>query len=219
METTIDYVETFPNNYDGTPNMTVTHDGREVFPELLSNVEEEIIEYSPADETFYPGNEIALAQNQNNLAVAQIFQEVDSPNLHNQNIQHNSRIEEEKSFYPQNSESGYSKDFVDHFPDFNPNLDREAGHDKFVNFGEKLHHTGSTSLILSELDATAFDRSDEIEEDTKLVSTDRKEQEKVKSTKSGFKRDFEKSFNPGFSNFGNFEGNSDVTWQWGSKTE
>jgi len=230
METPIDYVETFPTNYDGTPNMTITHDGREVFPGQASNIEEEIIEYSPIDETFNPGNEIALSQNQNHLAVAQIFQEVESPNLQNQQ---NSRIEEEKAFYPENAESenGFSTGFVDPFPDFTPHLDREAGHEKFLPFGQKLHKNsgelGTTSLILSELDATAFDRSDEMSDDTiDFVSTDAKSQEDAQHnkvvgerSKSGFKQDFESSFNPGFSNFGNFEGDPKVTWMWGSKNE
>lgn len=230
IDTRIDFVETFPNDYNGTPNMTITQDGREVFPGYVTNNEEQIVEYSPVDETFNPGNQVAPSQNQNSLAVAQIFQEVESPNL--QNAQ-NSRIEEEKAFYPQNAESenGFLKDFVDPFPDFTPNFDREAGHEDFTNFGQKLTHNNgelrSTSLILSELDATAFDRSDEMVDDTAdLVSTGGKMKEGVQHNKvtgetsrSAFKQDFESSFNPGFSNFGNFEGDPNVTWMWGTKTE
>lgn len=227
IDTRIDYVETFPDTYDGTPNMTVTQDGREVYPQAASYPEVDIVEYSPEDETFNPGSEIALSQNQNHLAVAGIFQEVDSPNLQNQQ---NSRMEEPKAFYPENAESEeHLKGFVDPFPDFTPNHDREAGQEQFINFGHKLSHhdeePGTTSLILSELDATAFDRSDEGVIDTENPTVNgqghMKQAYNGESERriSSFKQDFESSFNPGFSNFGSFEGDPKVTWLWGSKTE
>ena len=46
IDTRIDYVETFPDTYDGTPNMTVTQDGREVYPQAASYPEVDIVEYS-----------------------------------------------------------------------------------------------------------------------------------------------------------------------------
>jgi len=224
----IDYVETFPGSYEGTPNMTVTHDGQEVYPQAGSYPEADIVEYSPEDETFLPGSEIVLAPNENNLAVAGIFQEVDSPNLQ---IHQNSRIEEPQSFFPENAESEDNLNgFVNPLPDFTPNNDREAG--QFINFGQKLssydEQAETTSLILSELDATAFDRSDtgatEIIDSGNNSKSGHGDMKQVyngdsERSKSGFKQDFETSFNPGFSNFGNFEGDPKVTWLWGSKTE
>jgi len=218
----IDYVETFPGSYEGTPNMTVTHDGQEVYPQVASFPEADIVEYSPQDETFFPGSEIELSQNQHNLAVAGIFEEVDSPNLQRHK---NSRIEEPESFFPENAKS---KDHSNNpLPDFASN----HGGD-FKSFGQKLpgqsEQSGTTALILSELDATAFDRSDKGVEDSEESGTETKSgggnlrqayNGDSESGMDGFKEDFESSFNPGFSNFGNFEGDPKVTWLWGSKTE
>jgi len=216
IDTRIDYVETFPGTYEGTPNMTVTQDGREVYPQVASFPEADIVEYSPEDETFFPGSEIEISPNENNLALSGIFQEVESPNLQQH---YNSRIEEPQSFFPENAKSN-----DDSLPDFVSN--DEGG--KFVNFGRKIpeqgEDQGTSSLILSELDATAFDRSDtnvRDDEEKEPKSGDLKQPYSGSSDThiSAFKEDFEKSFNPGFSDFGNFEGDPKVTWLWGSKTD
>jgi len=208
LETPIDFVETFPVHYDGSPNITITPDGKQAFPGFAGTAKQA-----------NSGSEIALSQNQNNLAVAEIFQEVESPNLQ---LHQNSRIEEEEEFFPENaaSQKGFLTDFADPDPDFTPNVDREAGHENFLNFGQKLpehkRDLGSTSLVLSELDATAFDRKDELDDgEIKLVSTDKKKSGDVKHSRNSItdvKQGFESSFNPGFTNFGTFEG------MWGSKT-
>jgi len=225
LETPIDFVETFPAHYDGSPNITITADGKQAFPGFAGTTKHANTEYSSSDDSFRPGSEIALSQNKNNLAVAEIFQEVESPNLQ---LHQNSRIEEDEEFFPENaaSQKGLLTDFPDPDPDFTPNFDREAGHENFLNFGQKLpeHKTdlGSTSLVLSELDATAFDRKDELDDDEiELVSTDKKKSGKFKHSKnsiSDIKQDFESSFNPGFTNFGPFKGNPKENWMWGSKT-
>ena len=212
----IDYVETFPGTYDGTPNMTVTQDGKEVYPQVGTIPTADIVEYSPEDETFYPGSEIELSPNKNNLAVAGIFQEVESPDLQ---MHYNSRIEEPQSFFPENAKST-----ADSLPEFASDNNEE----EFVKFGQKIaeesEEPGTSSLILSELDATVFDRSDtDVREgsinDSKSGNLKQVYSGDSDSSVSAFKEDFDKNFNPGFSNFGNFEGDPKVTWLWGSKTD
>ena len=198
--------------------MTVTHDGKEFYPQAESNPEADFIEYSPPDETFQPGAEIALSQNQNNIAVAGIFQEVEGPNL---NRNHQS-IEKQGSFYPNNAKTENQPTIYDHaLPDFT--RENERGSDSniqgaFVSFGQKLpsfsDESDTSSLVLSELDATAFDRSDEIFEEptTDYGAMRQAYSEDDELGLNGFKADFESNFNPGFSNFGDFEG-------WGAKQQ
>ena len=137
-------------------------------------------------------NRITFAQAQGSLAI----QPVEAPALAKRPYQAHRQphARPDPGFFPQQSETGAGifGTFVDPFPDFRAGVDREAG-------GEPREAGRETTHPLNDLDATAFEKSDNGGSEVERPG--------------GFKESFEENFNPGFESFGDFGG----AFRWGSQ--
>ena len=73
METPIDFVSVFPDDFEGSPNITVTPDGRRFSPKAISEDRLDLF-----DETFQPHHTPDFA--------ASAFREIPSPDLSQKHI-------------------------------------------------------------------------------------------------------------------------------------
>jgi len=186
MDTPVDYLEFFPADYLGNPNITITPDGRRFSPKKVRNE----VDYFEDD---YHGSYDSSSDLQTYTAPSSqesAFKIIESPDLSKATPSESFSREESSDYFSTNEDTG------SFFPDQAKTQDTHG----FGDFEQKL------GLVKKDVDK-------EEELPNKVIEENDDDDESFGSMKA----DFESNFNPGFSNFGNFGGQSYSTMSWGEK--
>jgi len=222
METPIDYVEVFPDNFHGSPNLTVTPDGRRFRPQYRADVlvvddvyDEDLYD----DDDGYRGSSFLHNQAPYDAAQSQAlaFREVPSPDLSKIPPPHSSSFDDKlvqdnsQSFFPEEAKSQDNQEYrtIEEEKLFTDNGDGVFDNTHFGNFEQKVGK-------ISKDEEQAV-----VEDDTKKIDKQKfaKVENDDKPISGSMKEDFDASFNPGFKNFGDFGGQSSASVLWGLKKD
>ena len=213
METPIDFVSVFPDDFEGSPNVTVTPDGRRFTPRARSLDGLDLFDESLISSHSHHGDSFVSEVPE---FAETAFREVPSPDLSRKPSQvpvptlaniplvtltsSSQDNGQGLSFFPAEAKSGDS---------LAVSGQEEAGGEPFAQFSP------SETQIVSQFEQKVGEvvrPGETVEHVAKLTS---EEEEK----NSSFRVDFNKAFNPGFNKFGEFGGQSAASVLWGEQKD